>query len=150
MTYKSYKAEFILFSGLLISFLAHSGSDLVNTTSKGSDKDIKNGAVKPIVILNLSGEDLNTKKQNAQTQANVTAVAPNTTNSTTTTNTSTPSAAPTSNAGSPNTPVTSQAKLVSRPENPGYDTISSKGGASNDQGNISYGSNGTIRVQNNH
>jgi hypothetical protein len=150
MTFNSYKAAFILFPALFISFLVHSGSDLVNNPSKGSDKDIQNGSGSPRVILNLNGEDLNTKKQSPQSQANVTAVAPNTSAIAASPNSTTSSSAPNSNAASPATPAPSQVKLPSRPENPGYDTTSSKGGASNDQGNISYGSNGSIRIQNNH
>ncbi len=40
----------------------------------------------------------------------------------------------------------SKKPLPSKPDNPGYDTTSSLGGPSNNQGSITYGSDGTIKT----
>ena len=40
----------------------------------------------------------------------------------------------------------SKKPLPSKPDNPGYDTTSSLGGPSNNQGSVTYGSDGTIKT----
>ena len=50
-----------------------------------------------------------------------------------------------SNANNGSTGI-SKKPLPSKPDNPGYDTTSSLGGPSNNQGSITYGSDGTIKT----